>query len=93
MSKSMVIINEPKHHPDYAALTSEEIESWWKPGHKQQIQAVSLAEQCQVWIGLESFPAEEIWSDEEGFILIESPAGDVYGVESVNTTGYQPDTV
>ena len=91
MSVSMVIINEPKHHPDFATLTDEEIKSWWKPGHMQQIQAVLLSEQRQVWIGKDSFPAQEIWNDGEGFSLIESPGGNVYKVESVNTTGYWPE--
>jgi len=94
----MVIMNEPKHHPDYSNLTDAEVKDWWQPGHTQQIQAVLLSEQRRiitldkVWIGLECFPAKEIWNGGEGFAIIKSPAGDVYGVESVNTTGYQHNT-
>ena len=36
------------------------------------------------WIGQECFPAKELWSDDNGFALIESPAGDVYGVQTID---------
>ena len=79
-----VIMNQPEFHPDYPNLTDEEIATWWQTDHKEQISAVSLSEQRQVWIGQECFPATELWSDDNGYILIESPAGDVYGIETIN---------
>ena len=36
------------------------------------------------WIGSEHFPATELWSDENGFMLIESPSGNVYGIQSID---------
>ena len=80
-----VTINEPQHHPDYHNLSQEELTNWWTPGHEHQIRAVLLSEQRQVWIGQECFPAKELWTDDNGNMLIESPAGNVYAVESVNT--------
>ena len=35
-------------------------------------------------IGDEHFPARELWSDDNGFTLIESPAGHVFGIQSVD---------
>ena len=36
------------------------------------------------WIGSEHFPATELWSDDNGFMLIESPAGHVFGIQSID---------
>jgi len=36
------------------------------------------------WIGKDHFPATEIWSDDNGFMLIESPAGNVFGVQTID---------
>ena len=44
----------------------------------------SKAEARSGWIGPSCFPATELWSDDNGFMLIESPAGNVYGVHTID---------
>ena len=44
-----------------------------------------------VWIGLECFPAKELWMDDNGYMLIESPGGTVYGIESINIDWIEED--
>ena len=44
----------------------------------------SKAEVRSGWIGSECFPATELWSDDNGFMLIESRTGNVYGVHTID---------
>ncbi len=44
----------------------------------------SKAQHRSGWIGSEHFPAKELWSDDNGFTLIKSPAGHVFGVQSID---------
>ena len=44
----------------------------------------SKAQHRSGWIGAEHFPAKELWSDGNGFMLIESPAGHVFGIQSID---------
>ena len=44
----------------------------------------SKAQHRSGWIGDEHFPAKELWSDGNGFMLIESPAGHVFGIKSID---------
>ena len=50
----------------------------------RQIGKVAYFAKRNIWIGLECFPAKELWMDDNGYMLIESPGGTVYVIESIN---------
>jgi len=88
MSKSTVTIRDPKEGEAIRALLILETDHDNLSDLDFETGG-SKAEARSGWIGSECFPATELWSDDNGFMLIESPGGNVYGVHTIDVEWVQ----